>query len=269
MSAEHPLDPNFVIDLPVFSGPLDLLLHLIQKHELEILDLPISFVTEKYLAYLDIMQQLDLDIASEYLLMAATLAHIKSKMLLPVVPAEQDENGAPEDEIDPREELIKRLLEYQKYKAAAEDLGTRGVAGRDVFVRGMDAPEAQGPAPLADVGLYKLLDAFQAVVNRSKLDFAREISSERINIQDRISQITEYLTTRKRVVFEDLFDGIATRYDLIVTFMAILEMAKMHLLRVSQDGVNSSIFVESALAQETSIADASKLNEDAPQEPTP
>lgn len=267
MSAEHPLDPNFVIDLPVFSGPLDLLLHLIQKHELEILDLPISFVTEKYLAYLDIMQQLDLDIASEYLLMAATLAHIKSKMLLPVVPAEQDDSGSPEDEVDPREELIKRLLEYQKYKAAAEDLGTRGVAGRDVFFRGMDAPEAQGPAPLADIGLYKLLDAFQSVVNRAKLDFAREISSERINIQDRISQITEYLTTKKRVVFEDLFDGIATRYDLIVTFMAILEMAKMHLLRVSQDDVKSSIYVESALAQESS-KESTEAAADAPQETT-
>src|SRR5688500_18779694 len=132
------------VSLPAFEGPLDLLLHLVQKHELNILDLPIAFVTERYLAYLDLMKQLDLDVASEYLVMAATLAHIKSKLLLPAPPAGQDD-AALLDEIDPRADLIRRLLEYQKYKAVAADLGARGVQGRDVFLRGAPAPEAEGP----------------------------------------------------------------------------------------------------------------------------
>src|SRR5262245_32314105 len=122
----------FRLELGAFEGPLDLLLHLIQSHELDILDLPIAFITEKYLEYLGLMQELALDVVSEYLVMAATLAHIKSKMLLPAPPAGQDDDPL-EDQVDPREELVRRLLEYQKYKAAAEDLAGRGIAGRDVF----------------------------------------------------------------------------------------------------------------------------------------
>jgi segregation and condensation protein A len=131
------------LQLPHFEGPLDLLLHLCQKHELDILDIPISFVTEKYLAYLSLMQLMQLDVAAEYLVMAATLAHIKSKMLLPAPPPGQEDDEIAEDEIDPREALIHRLLEYQKYKDAGEQLAARGVAGRDVFLRG--APAAASP----------------------------------------------------------------------------------------------------------------------------
>ncbi|MBK8169156.1 MAG: segregation/condensation protein A [Sandaracinaceae bacterium] len=151
-----PIDASFQLDMPSFAGPLDLLLHLIQKHELNILDLPIAFVTEKYLAFLNLMEQLNLDVAAEYLLMAATLAHIKSKMLLPSPPTDQDDGISIEEEEDPREHLIKRLLEYQKYKLAAEGLGARSVQGRDVFLRGAETPEAEGQAPLAEVGLYKV-----------------------------------------------------------------------------------------------------------------
>ena len=136
----EPLDPDFHISLPDFEGPLDLLLHLIRKHELDILDLPIAFVTERYLEYVTLMEKLDLDIASEYLVMAATLAHIKSKMLLPQEPDDQDDEE-PEEEVDPRAELIRRLLEYQKYKVAAEQLGARPIPGRDVFGRGSEEAE--------------------------------------------------------------------------------------------------------------------------------
>src|SRR5579872_6653384 len=127
------------VELPHFEGPLDLLLHLCQKHELQILDIPIGFITEKYLEYLAVMQLMQLDIAAEYLVMAATLAHIKSKMLLPAPPPGQEDDLGEEDEMDPREALIRRLLEYQKYKLASEQLAARGVAGRDVFSRGMNA----------------------------------------------------------------------------------------------------------------------------------
>src|SRR5271166_3696813 len=139
MSQSEPLDPSapaWSVQLPHFEGPLDLLLHLCQKHELNILEIPIGFVTEKYLEYLAVMQLMQLDVAAEYLVMAATLAHIKSKLLLPAPPPGQEDALDPEDEIDPREALIKRLLEYQKYKEAGEKLASRGVAGRDVFLRG-------------------------------------------------------------------------------------------------------------------------------------
>ncbi|MCL2450691.1 MAG: segregation/condensation protein A, partial [Polyangiaceae bacterium] len=145
------------LQLPQFEGPLDLLLHLCQKHELDILQIPIAFVTEKYLEHLALMQLVQLDVAAEYLVMAATLAHIKSKMLLPSPPPGQDDEGlGAEDEMDPREALIRRLLEYQKYRHAAEQLGARGVAGRDVFPRGMPVEEAtsHGLPPLAEVPLF-------------------------------------------------------------------------------------------------------------------
>jgi len=262
---KRPLDPDFVIDLPAFQGPLDLLLHLIQKHELEILDLPIAFVTDKYLAYLGVLEHLNLDIAAEYLLMAATLAHIKSKMLLPPDPnAAADDADTPEDEIDPRAELILRLLEYQKYKAAAEALSARGIAGRDIFFRGVASVEAQGPAPLADVGLYKLLDAFQRVVDRSKIDFSREINAERITIQERMSEITERISKQRRATFDELFAGLRTSYEIVVTFLALLEMAKMQLLRVYQADAYSPLYLESAVVGEHDEERAARLDGEDP-----
>jgi segregation and condensation protein A len=242
--AVEALDPNFQLQLPSFEGPLDLLLHLIQKHELDILDLPIAFVVERYLAYLTVMERLDLDVASEYLVMAATLAHIKSKMLLPPDPSRADEESDAVEEIDPRAELIKRLLEYQKYKDAAEQLLARGVAGRDVFTRGMEAPEAMGPAPLASIGLFKLLDAFQAVLKRANQELAFEITAEGVSIQDRMSQLTERMRARKRCTFDELFEDTRSIYDVVVTFLAVLEMAKRRLARVYQADALAPIHLE-------------------------
>lgn len=242
MQPPEPIDPNFRIELPIFEGPLDLLLHLTRKHELDILDLPISFVTEKYLAYLGLMKRLDLDVASEYLVMAATLAHIKSKMLLPTPPSDQDDDDL--DELDPRKELIRRLLEYQKYKEVSEELGARGLAGRDVFPRGIPAPQAEGVAPLADVGLFKLLDAFQKVLKRAQKDLSFEINAERISIQERMTQIVERLRGSKRSSFETLFEDVITTYDIVVTFLAVLEMAKMKMMRVFQEDPASPLYIE-------------------------
>jgi segregation and condensation protein A len=239
----QPLDPNFRIELPSFEGPLDLLLHLCQKHELDILDLPIAFVTERYLAYIDTMQRMDLDIASEYLVMAAELARIKSKMLLPPSPDEDEEE--PEEELDPRSELIRRLLEYQKYKKVAEDLSSRGVEGRDVFLRGVPAPQAEGPAPLAEISPFKLIDALHAVLEKVKGDLAFEISAERTSIQERITQITESLRLRSTMRFEELFEEASTTYDVVVTFLALLEMAKMRMVRLYQPDPKSAIHLES------------------------
>jgi segregation and condensation protein A len=238
---------DYVISLPSFEGPLDLLLHLIQKHELDIFDIPVSFVTEKYLAYINLMQELSIDVASEYLVMAATLAHIKSKSLLPNEPS-TDEDGLGEDEEgDPREELIRRLLEYQKYKHAAAELNDRGALGRDIFLRGSKTPEADGPAPLAPVELWSLLDAFGKVLSRAKVDLQHEVSFDRMSITDRINQLMEKITKKSRCRFEDLFDGQRTRFDLIITFLALLEMTRLRMTRLYQSDPLADIFIETAM----------------------
>jgi segregation and condensation protein A len=242
-----PREGEFRIQLPAFEGPLDLLLHLCKKHELDILDLPVSFVTEKYLEYLKLMEQLDLDVAAEYLLMAATLAHIKSKMLLPRTPEEQHDDGELGEPSDPRADLIRRLLEYQKYKAAAESLGSRAITGRDVFPRGSSAAEAEGPAPLADIGTFKLLDAFEAILRRTKDKAAFEITTERISIQERMTQISDLLRARGTCTFEALFEQDVTRYEVVITFLALLEMTKMRLTRIYQAEYGASIHIQHAL----------------------
>jgi segregation and condensation protein A len=238
----------FEIKLPMFEGPLDLLLHLIKKHELDVLDLPISFVTERYLEYLQMMQELDLDEASEYLVMAATLAHIKSRMLLPQAPTadavEEQDDGYMED---PRAELIRRLLEYQKYKAAAEHLGSRPIAGRDVFPRGMPAPAAQGPSELASIDMYKLLDAFSAILKRVQGRSALEVQAERITIHERMTQLTDLLREVGSCTFDQLFETDRTRYEVVVTFLALLEMTKLRMTRVFQRDPRSPLHVEYAL----------------------
>ena len=152
-------DATYRVALPTFEGPLDLLLHLVQKHELSIQDLPVSFITAKYLEYLSLMQVLQIDVASEYLVMAATLAHLKSKTLLPPDPSQDDGDGIDGEEIDPRQELIRRLLEYQKYKDAGEKLGGRSVAGRDVFGRPALPPQNSADAPLAEIGIFASADS--------------------------------------------------------------------------------------------------------------
>jgi len=243
--ADKPRDQQYVVALPAFEGPLDLLLHLIQKHELDILDIPVSFVTEKYLEYLSLMQQLSIDVASEYLVMAATLAHIKSKSLLPAEPAGQ-EDELDEDGLDPRGELIRRLLEYQKYKQAAVDLNERGALGRDVFPRGAREPEPEGPAPLAQIEVWHLLDAFAKVLSRAKVDLDHEVSFDRMTITERITQLCDRLAGRTSCRFDELFDGQRSRFDLIITFLALLEMTRLKLTRLYQADALAEIFIDLA-----------------------
>lgn len=242
-----PKDLAFRIELPTFAGPLDLLLHLIKKHELDILDLPIAFVTERYLHYLQMMQELDLDVASEYLLMAATLAHIKSKSLLPPSPKDDDEEVDEAYVEDPRAELIRRLLEYQKYKQVADALGSRALAGRDVFTRGSPTPKARGDAPLAEISLFRLLDSFEGILERVRGQVALEVTAERISIQERMTQIAEYLRSCRSCVFEALFEMDRTRYDVVVTFLALLEMTKLRVTKLYQADADSAIHVTYAL----------------------
>ena len=237
---------GYSVSLPTFEGPLDLLLHLCQKHELDILDIPIGFVTEKYLEYLSVFQLLDLDLASEYLVMAATLAHIKSKMLLPAPPPGQEDDALAEEEEDPREALIRRLLEYQKYKQAGADLAARGVVGRDVFFRGVpvEATVHSGLAPLAQVPLFSLVEAFQGVLEKSKIKLSHDVVHERITLSDRINELVDVLRVHRRMQFEDLFTDLSTRFDLVITFLALLEMTKLRMTRLTQADPHAPIFVE-------------------------
>jgi segregation and condensation protein A len=253
-TSEVPAGAQYSVQLPSFEGPLDLLLHLCQKHELNILDIPIGFVTEKYLEYLAVMQIMSLDIASEYLVMAATLAHIKSKLLLPAPPPGQEDELSEEEE-DPRESLIRRLLEYQKYKLAGEQLQSRGVAGRDVFLRGTPIEEAvhTGLPPLKQVPLFSLVEAFQSVLSKSKIKISHDIVHERITLTDRINELVDILRVKKRIQFEEMFNDLTTRFDLVITFLAILEMTKLRMTRLHQSEPMAPIYVEfSAQIEETS-----------------
>lgn len=242
---------SWLLELPDFEGPLDLLLHLVRRHELDILDIPISFVTEKYLEYLAFMQALDLEVAGDYLVMAATLAYLKSRELVPTEPSEVAEDGQGEDEgPDPREELIARLLEYQKYRAAASDLDQLPIQGRDVFSRGgrIELPPVDpGLAPLT---LFRLAEAYNRVLDRARIHKSHEVVMETVSVAQRMQQLTSMLIERQRFDFESLFLGRSwsseaeLRSMLVVTLMSILELSKLGVIFVHQETGAEGIVVE-------------------------
>jgi segregation and condensation protein A len=223
-----------------FEGPLDLLLHLVQEHQVDLFDIPIARITEAYLATLQAMRELDIDIAGEFLHMAAQLLLMKSRLLLPRT--EVAEDAQPEDPAgDPRAELVRRLLEYQKYRAAAEELGRHDILDRDVFARKARAerPAApEGPEGLADVSVFKLVEALDRAIQKARPELGSEIETDRLSITDAISRVAEVLKARRRVSFEELLAGPEgaphTRAGVIATFLAVLEMARLKLVRVFQ-----------------------------------
>ncbi len=223
---------------PPFEGPLDLLLHLVKEHQIDLFDIPIARITESYLATLQAMRELDIDIAGEFLQMAAQLMLMKSKLLLPRT--EVAEDAQPEEGgVDPRAELVRRLLEYQKYKAAGEELGRHDILDRDVFARrARPAPiQPDGPEGLADVSVFKLIEALDRALENAQPELEHEVVTDRLSITDAISRVAEVLRTRRRVSFEDLLCGDErrnTRPGVIATFLAILEMAKLKLIRIFQ-----------------------------------
>src|SRR5918994_993909 len=231
----------YPVRLENFEGPLDLLLHLIRKHEVSIYDIPIAVVTRQYLDYIDLMQELNLDVAGEFLVMAATLIHIKSRLLLPRAdPAQED----PEE--DPREALVRRLLEHQKFKAAAELLHERETLRSAQWTR-PDGPIAEiageAPEPEVEVDLFSLISAFRAVVERAKQRPKIFLPGEQMPIEDRIEQLLARLSETEACGFEDLFADMQSRSGMIVTFLAILEMIRLKLIRVFQSGAMGSIRV--------------------------
>jgi segregation and condensation protein A len=199
------------IKLPVFEGPLDLLLHLIKKNEVEIVDIPIAAITEQYLAYLEMMRQLNLDIAGEFLVMAATLTLIKSRSLLP-----PSEGGEEEEEADPRADLVRQLLDYQRYREAAL--------------------------------------AFRAVLKRARPEAVHEIVAEQLSLRDRVRTLLQALSVARSIEFDSLFDEDASRADIIVTFLALLELMKMGAIRATQEERYGRIVIDLAVSDITTVS---------------
>jgi len=215
----------YEVKLERFEGPLDLLLHLIQRDEIDVYDIPIARITQQYLEYIDIMRLLDLDVAGEFLVMAATLMRIKAKMLLPVPPAGE------EDEIDPRDELVQRLLEYRQFKEVSTTLKSREEHRRLEYERGqVPGEEEGGPLPLAPATLFHLLDALNRVLSRLPARTVMELEAEAYDIEDKIDRIQSRVRVAGRLSFETLLSECRSRLEMIVTFLALLELLKLNRL---------------------------------------
>src|SRR6476659_166859 len=226
----------FPVKLENFDGPLDLLLHLIKRNEVNIYDIPIALITQQYLDAIQLMQELNLDVAGEFLVMAATLIHIKSKMLLPRPDTAAGVDG---DVEDPRDALVRRLLEHQKFKAAAELLHEREQLRAAQWLRpDQRVAEIAGDdyEPELEVDLYSLLTAFQAVVQRAKHRPKVVLPPEQVPVEVRIEQLLARLSEHDACGFEELFADVDDRAGLIVTFLALLEMIRLKLVRVFQSG---------------------------------
>jgi segregation and condensation protein A len=241
---------EYSVHLDKFDGPMDLLLHLIKKHELDIYDIPIAIITRQYLEYIKLMKYLNLEVAGDFLVMAATLLHIKSSQLLPL--DEQEE--AEEIEPDPRAELVRRLLEYQQYKEAGMLIGARALLGREVFAR--IAPEsllagARAGEGVLEASLFELVDAFRILLSRAPAEHFHDVAAaETFSIADSINEILSLLQERETVLFDDLVRDDFTRERVIVTFLALLELCRLKLVRIFQGSENGSIWFVPAVARD-------------------
>jgi segregation and condensation protein A len=244
------------VSLEEFEGPLDLLLHLVRRHELDILDIPIAFVCEKYLEYIEFMHALDLEVAGDYLVMAATLAYLKSRELVPQDQLVADEGGDEDGGADPREQLIRRLLEYQKYKDAAERLDGRPIAGRDTFGRGAVVELPPVDAGLAPITLFRLAEAYQRVLDRARIHKSHDVVLETVSVAARMEQLTALLIERSRFEFEALFlerswgSESELRSMLVITLMSVLELVRMGVASVHQPLGADTIVVERVASAE-------------------
>jgi len=226
--------------LEAFEGPLDLLLYLIRKENIEIVDIPVAEITRQYIEYIGLMQEMRLDLAADYLLMSAMLAEIKSRMLLPR-PA-----GAAEDEDDPRAELVRRLQEYERYKKAAEDLDEMPRLGRDVFQAVAEAPEAKVVRLPPEVDLQDLINAFQEVMQRASMFAHHHVQMESLSVRERMSSVLSMVSTTHFTRFTDLFTVEEGRMGVVVSFLAILELVKESLLELTQAEAFAPIYVQAA-----------------------
>ena len=228
------------VSLDMFEGPLDLLLYLIRREEVEIFDIPIVKITDQYIRYLDLMRMLDLDIASEFLVMAATLLHIKSRMLLP--PEERPVEEQIEEDEDPRMALVRQLLEYKKFKEAAGFLSGREIEQHNIFPRYVDRTFLPEPtdSPLTEVSIFDLIGAFSEVLKRVTGE-PREIDEEIYTVADKIVAIMEMLKARAAIRFSELFQDALIRTEVVVTFLALLELIRLKKIQAHQPSAFAEI----------------------------
>ncbi|MBU4185431.1 MAG: segregation/condensation protein A [Proteobacteria bacterium] len=223
------LEESYRVSLDnIFEGPMDLLVHLIKKNEVDIYDIPIALITDQYLGYLELMKSLNIDLAGDFILMAATLTQIKSRMLLPVHEGE--------DEEDPRVEITGPILEYLQMKSAAEQLAGRNLLGDSTFIRQSDIKDflSDQDDEVIIVGLFELIDAFQKILKNISEDQRLEITADRMSIKDKISNLVDIFEEKGSITFEELFSADVLKSDVILTFLAILEMVKLCLVRIVQ-----------------------------------
>lgn len=229
-------EPYRVMLSDIFEGPMDLLVHLIKKNEINIYDIPIALITEQYLQYLEWLKALSVEYAAEFVVMASTLAQIKSRMLLPIHAEEEDEE-------DPRQAIVRPLIEYLKLKSAAEQLAERPLLGEDTFTRPASTAAlaaARSDDDVVKIGLFELIDAFQRILSGLPDEARIEFTADTISVKERISQIADLLEVRGSLTFFELFSEHPTRSEIVVTFLAILEMVKLALIRLVQH-LNSGI----------------------------
>jgi segregation and condensation protein A len=224
---------DYKVRLEVFEGPLDLLLYLIKRDEVDIYDISLERITQQYLEFMDAFKVLDLEVAGEFVVMAANLIYLKSRSLLPVSVQPPEEEA---EEEDPRWELVRQLLEYKKFKEAAQHLQQREVARENLFARLPEKPELAAERPLGEVSVFDLINAFNNILKRiDQKEDLREIFEERYTVSDKIELVMKLTSSGVPLKFTELFAGMASRSEIVVTFLALLELIRMKQLRVTQE----------------------------------
>src|SRR5262249_32429262 len=241
------MDADYKVKLEIFEGPLDLLLYLIKQDEIDIYDISLGRITSQYLEYLQAFKELNIELAGEFIVMAANLIYLKSRSLLPRDQQPPDEDAA---EDDPLWELIRQLIEYKKFKEAAGELNLRALQQEKVFVReGGSQATLQEPLRLGEVGIFQLINAFQDVIKRMEArQDMQEIFSERFSVSEKIDAILQRVSSGNRFRFSDLFSGAASRIEVIVTFLALLELIRLKQVRALQKNVFDEIEISAATA---------------------
>src|SRR5213080_2198275 len=241
------METEYKVRLEIFEGPLDLLLYLIKRDELDIYDISLERITSQYLEYLQAFKELNIEVAGEFVVMAANLIYLKSRSLLPVdqQPPEEDV-----DENDPRWDLIRQLIEYKKFKEAAGDLHLRELEQERIFAReGSASSLLQGPLRLEEVGIFQLINAFQTVIKRIEArQDVQEIFAERFSVSEKIDAILQCVASGAPIRFSDLFGAVVSRVEVVVTFLALLELIRLRQVRAVQKNIFEEIEITAAAA---------------------
>ena len=239
------MDADYKVKLEVFEGPLDLLLYLIKQDEIDIYDVSLERITRQYLEYLQAFKELNIELAGEFIVMAANLIYLKSRSLLPIDQQPPEEDA---EEDDPRWDLIRQLIEYKKFKEAAAELHLRELEQERIFVReGGASSLLQEPLRLEEVGIFQLINAFQTVIKRIEArQDVQEIFSERFSVSEKIDEILRHVASGNRIRFSDLFGTVVSRVEVVVTFLALLELIRLKQVRAVQKNIFEEIEILAA-----------------------